>query len=119
MLNNLLIMAEASTEAGAKGGAAGGSGMIMIGYIAIFGFLIYFMMRGQKKQRLQRQQMIDAVKKGDQIVTSGGVFGTVREVQDKFLRIDIADNVTVKITKGGVGQVVPEETDAVDTKAMK
>lgn len=118
MLNSLLMMAEAGSGAAPQGGAGGGGGMIMIVYIVIFGFLIFFMMRGQKKQRAQRQQMLDAVKKGDKIVTSGGIVATVREVKDKSLFIDIADKVTVEITKGGIGQVIQAETEdaAADSK---
>ena len=96
-----------------SGGAAdgGGSG---IGMIVMFGsiFLVFWFMilRPQKKQQAQRKSMLEAVKRGDQIVTSGGLFATVRDVKGDRVVATIADGVKVEISKTAINVViVPEE----------
>lgn len=88
----------------------GGSGitstLIMFGLI----FLIFYFMiiRPQQKRQKERQKMLDAIKKGDKVVTAGGVHGTVVGVEDKTILVQIADNVKVKVERGSVASVVGE-----------
>jgi preprotein translocase subunit YajC len=95
------------TQPGAdQGGANPISTIILFGsIIAIFYFMI---IRPQQKRAKERQTMLDAVKKGDKIVTSGGIYGTVAGMDDKTLLIEIADNVKVKVDKSAVGAVLTE-----------
>lgn len=88
----------------------GGSGitstLIMFGLI----FLIFYFMiiRPQQKRQKERQKMLDAIKKGDKVITAGGVHGTVVGVEDKTILVQIADNVKVKVERGSVASVVGE-----------
>lgn len=79
--------------------------------VAIFGVMIFFLFRAQKKEKDQRQQMINAIKTGDKVVTAGGIHGVVTSVKDKTLMVKIADNVKIEVSKGGVGSIVDQEKE--------
>lgn len=94
----------------APSGQEGGAGII--GNVVLFGSIIlifYFMIiRPQQKRQKERQQMIDSMKKGDKIVTAGGIHGTIVGVEDKILLVQIADNVKVKVDRSSVGNILKE-----------
>jgi len=84
--------------------------LLFVPLILIFYFLI---IRPQSQQRKQHQAMIDAVRRGDTVVTSGGLIGKVTKVADNELTIELADGVRVRIVRRmvadvrGKGQLVP------------
>jgi len=96
----------ASNGGGGEGGtpassAQGISGMIfpLVMFVAIFYF---FIIRPQKKRQKQHDSLIDGISRGDQLVTIGGVFGTVREVRDDTFLLEIADGVRVRVLKSAI-----------------
>lgn len=71
--------------------------------LAIFVLIFYFfIIRPQKKRDKQQKNMIDSIARGDQIITIGGFYGTVREVRDDSFQIEIAEGVRVTILKSAV-----------------
>ncbi len=90
--------------AGAEGGAAQQGGLMgMLFPLAIFVLIFYFfIIRPQKKRDKQQKNMIDSISRGDQIITIGGFYGTVREVRDDSFQIEIAEGVRVTILKSAV-----------------
>ena len=84
----------------------------MTGTLVMFGliFLIFYFMiiRPQQKRQKERQKMLDAVKKGDKIVTAGGIHGTVIGVEDKIVLVQIADTVKVKVDRSSVANIARE-----------
>ena len=84
----------------------------MISTLLMFGLIIvifYFMIiRPQSKRQKDRQKMLEAMKKGDKVVTSGGIHGKIIAMEDKTVLVEIADNVKVKVEKSAVSAVVPE-----------
>lgn len=103
------ILATALPLAQASGGA-GGAGLIQfLPIILIFVVFWFMIIRPQKKQQDQRKAMIEAVKRGDRIVTSGGLFATVRDVKGDRVVATIAENVKVEISKAAITGVLPEE----------
>ncbi len=73
--------------------------------IAIFYFMI---IRPQSKQRKDREKMLGAVKKGDKVVTAGGIHGSVAGADEKTLLVEIADNVKVKMDRTAITAVLRE-----------
>jgi preprotein translocase subunit YajC len=72
----------------------------------VFGIFYLLVFRPQQKKAKEHQAVIDAVKRGDTVVTSGGLIGKVIRVgADGELRVEIADNVQVRIIKGGITDV--------------
>jgi preprotein translocase subunit YajC len=89
------------------GGGAGWTTPVMFGaIIAIFYFMI---IRPQQKRMKEHQSMLSAVKRGDKVVLSGGMHGTVFEVEEKSLLVEIAKNTVVRFDKGAV-QSISNET---------
>lgn len=76
--------------------------------ILIFYFLV--IMPQHRKQKKQRQ-MLDALKKGDKVVTSAGIFGTVMNITDRRVTLQIADNVRIKILKDSISEVMTKEEE--------
>ncbi|MBQ7593010.1 MAG: preprotein translocase subunit YajC [Synergistaceae bacterium] len=71
--------------------------------LAIFVLIFYFfIIRPQRKRDKQQKNMIDSITRGDQIITIGGFYGTVREVRDDSFQIEIAEGVRVTILKSAV-----------------
>ncbi len=62
----------------------------------------FFMIRPQRKQQKELQKFRDGLKKGDKIVTIGGIYGTVVEIKDKTLLIEVDSNVKLKVDKNSV-----------------
>ena len=77
----------------------------IIGMIAIFWFLL---IRPQMRQQKEHREKIASVKKGDQVVTAGGIVGKVARVDDDYADIEIAQGVKVKVVKSTIGDIVPK-----------
>lgn len=94
--------------AAAGSGAAGAppawiSFLPIIGMIAIFWFLI---IRPQMKRQKDHQQKIASVKKGDQVVTAGGLVGKVMKVDETYVELELGTNVRVKAIKATLGDII-------------
>jgi preprotein translocase subunit YajC len=76
----------------------------IVGMVAIFWFLI---IRPQMRQQKAHREKIASVKKGDQVVTAGGLVGKVIKVDDQYAEIEIAQGVRVKAVKSTIGDIVP------------
>lgn len=93
----------------AAGAAAGAppawiSFLPIVGMIAIFWFLI---IRPQMKKQKQHQAKIAEVKKGDQVVTAGGLVGKVIKADDIYVELELGPNVRVKAIKATLGDIIP------------
>lgn len=91
---------------------AGPLGMVIVMFIIMY-FVIF---RSQQKEAKRRQQMLDSIKVGSRVVTSGGIHATVVKVNDKTLIIKIADNVKVEVNRSSVSVVLAgEDAPAAET----
>jgi preprotein translocase subunit YajC len=92
--------------AGAQGGG-GTSGLIMM--VVIFAIFYFILIRPQQKKMKEHKKMVEELKKGDEIITSGGIYGTVEGVTPDTLTIKIAEGTKVKVTRSSVAAVVTEK----------
>lgn len=92
----------------ATGAASGNGGMIMfIGQMLLLFVIFYFLMiRPQQKKAKAHRDKIEAVKRGDQVVTGGGLVGKVTKVEDAHVEIEIATGVKVKAVRGTISDVL-------------
>ncbi len=109
------VMADTAAPAAAEA-AQPNSLMSFLPLILIFGVMIFFMMRSQKKQAQKRQQMIDKVVKGTRILLQSGMYGTVVEVRSNSFVVEIADKVCVEVVKNGIADLAADPKQA-DVKA--
>ena len=93
------------------GGAGGDAGMInilfLVGFIAIFYFLL---IRPQNKRRKEHQTLISALNKGDEIVTAGGIVGKINKVEDDFVILQVSADMEMRIQKTAIGSNLPKGT---------
>ncbi len=90
------------------GGEAGYLGLLFpVALIVIFYFLL---IRPQTKRAKEHKQMVSALKKGDEIVTGGGLLGRITEVGENFIQVEVADNIQLKIQKQSIASLMPKGT---------
>ena len=84
--------------------ASGQSGQIMafLPLILLFAVFYFLLIRPQQKRAKTHKQFIENLKKGDRVVTSGGMYGTITGVTDDSVTIEVAEKVRVKILKGAI-----------------
>ena len=80
-------------------GQAGGGWQMWIMLALIFVGMWFFMIRPQRKQQKELQNFRDSLKKGDKVVTIGGIFGTVCEIKEDSVLIEVDNNVKIRVSK--------------------
>lgn len=101
------------TTAHAAEGAAppGDAGLINLLFLGGFVLIFYFLLwRPQSKRRKEHQQLMAGLSKGDEVVTAGGIVGHVNKVEDDFIKVQVANNVELRIQKSAVGATLPKGT---------
>ncbi|MBD3679220.1 MAG: preprotein translocase subunit YajC [Rhodobacteraceae bacterium] len=98
--------------AGAPGGAFGS----FIPLILIFMIMYFFLIRPQQQKMKQHQQMVDALRRGDQVITQGGIIGKVAKVKDDGeIEVEIADGVKVRVVRNTIAQVLNKTEPAANS----
>lgn len=87
----------------------------VIGFIAIFYFLA---VRPQQKQRKAHEQLIRSVKPGDRIVTIGGIFGTVKRVEEGFIVLQVDKGVNIRLARRAIAEIATPEQKATAAKVL-
>lgn len=90
---------------------ASSSILMVVIMIGLFYFMLY---RPQKKQAAKRKALLDSLQVGNDVVTIGGVYGTIREMDKKFVKIEVADGVLLTFARSAVSGKVVEEADDDD-----
>jgi preprotein translocase subunit YajC len=86
--------------------------------IAIFAVMYFLMIRPQQRQKRQHQDMLSHVGKGDKVVTTGGIHGTVAGVKDNSLILKIADNVKVEVNRSAISQIISSKSSRAQTQTQ-
>ena len=95
----------------AAGGAQGGMDLVGLMPLVLLFVLLYFLMiRPQAKRAKEHRNMLQALQKGDEVVTSGGTLGKVINVGEQFITLEIAPNVEIKVQKPSVQTLLPKGT---------
>ena len=111
-----MFVTPAYAQAAAGGANAGTAFAQFIPLILIFAIMYFLMIRPQQKRVKQHREMVAALKKGDQVVTQGGIIGKVASVRDEELEVEIATGVRVRVVRGTVSQVL-NKTEPVAANA--
>lgn len=89
--------------------ATGGDPLLSLLPLALFAIVFYFLLiRPQAKRQKEHKRMVDALTKGDEVVTTGGIAGRVTDLGDNFALVEIADGVQIKVKRGAVESVLPK-----------
>ncbi len=79
--------------------------------VLLFVIFYFLLIRPQQKQQKKRQEMLKSLKKGDRVVTIGGIHGVIKEIDDTVVSLRVADNLNLKFTRAAVDRVVDEEAE--------
>ncbi len=96
--------------AGAAAGGMTSSLTQMLPLVLMFVVLYFIMIRPQMKKQKEHKAMIDAIGKGDEVVTAGGMLGRITKVDEQYVSAEIAGNVVVQLQRSAVVQVLPKGT---------
>ncbi|MCE4554064.1 preprotein translocase subunit YajC [Pelomonas cellulosilytica] len=91
--------AAASPESGLLG---------MLPLVLMFVVLYFVMIRPQMKRQKEAKAMIEALAKGDEVVTAGGVIGKISKLGDSFVHLEVANGVELQVQRGAITQVLPK-----------
>jgi preprotein translocase subunit YajC len=98
MLNSIFLQAATA----ANGTAQQSSWSFWVMMILIFVVFYFFMIRPEQKKQKELQAQREALKKGDKVITAGGIYGIIKEVQENAFLIEVSKDVTLKVDKGSV-----------------
>ena len=97
-----------TAPAAAAGGGMQESLMSMLPLVLMFVVLYFVMIRPQMKKQKEHRSMIEALAKGDEVATAGGVLGKVTKLGDSYLGLEVAAGVEVQVQRSAVVQVLPK-----------
>ncbi len=106
----MLEWAYAQTSGATSGGGGGIFGQInmLIPFIAMFAIFYFLLIRPQQKKQRDLRQMLQNLKRGDRVVTSGGIYGTIVKIRNDIIHLEIADQVRIRVNKSAIADLVRE-----------
>ncbi len=104
-----MFISNAYAQAAAPAGAAGGF-LSFLPLILMFVVLYFLMIRPQMKRQKEQKAMIDALAKGDEVVTAGGIIGKINKVSDGYVHLEVADGTEIILQKASVTTLLPKGT---------
>jgi preprotein translocase subunit YajC len=109
-MNPVFLMAPPPQE----GGSGGGGSLLftLLPFVLIFAIFYFLVIRPQAKRQRETAKMLDSLKQGDRVVTTGGLFGTVVGVKDNVAVLKVADQVRVEVAKSAITAVVEKSREA-------
>jgi preprotein translocase subunit YajC len=78
-------------------------------FVIMIGIFYFLLIRPQQKKAKEHRSLLDSLKKGDNVVTAGGLYGKVNAVDDNIVNLEIATGVNIKIKKGHIAEVVKKD----------
>jgi preprotein translocase subunit YajC len=96
------------------GGGQGSSLMTFLPIIFIFIIFYFLLIRPQQKQRKEHQNLLATLKVGDNVLTTGGIYGRITGIKDSMVTLEISDKVRVKVNRGNIAGVVRPDVTKTD-----
>jgi len=104
-----VFISEAHAQA-AGGGFPGGDLMTFLPMIAIFVVFYFLLIRPQQKLAKETRAMLDALQKGDEVITAGGIVGKIAKLNEQYATVEIAPNVEISVQRAAISQLLPKGT---------
>ena len=92
-----------------QAGGAGGLGGFLIPLALMFGIMYFLVIMPQQRQRKKVQEMLAAIKNGDKVITTSGIYGTINGMDGDTIILKVADNVKIRIARAAIAQVEASE----------
>jgi preprotein translocase subunit YajC len=97
-----MFINQAWAQSGQAGSSQGGGIESMLLIVLMFGVLYFLMIRPQMKRAKEHKTMVEALQKGDEVITAGGVLGRITRVGDSYVAIEVANNVEIQVQRAAV-----------------
>lgn len=104
-------MASVAWAQGPGGGGGGGLLLSLVPFLLIFVIFYFLLILPQQKRQKQLREMLASLKKGDKVVTSGGLWGTVSNIGKQTVTLQVADNTKVKVQREHITRLRTEEEE--------
>ena len=111
MLMESLAWAEGTGGGGAEAGGGAGGILSLVPFLLIFVIFYFLLIRPQQQKQKQQQTLLDAIKKGDKVVTTSGIWGTVTNLGKDTVTLQIADNTKIKMQRENISRLRTEDED--------
>ncbi len=105
-----MFISNAYAQAAAPAGGTAGGLMSFLPIILMFVVLYFLMIRPQMKRQKEQKAMIDAIAKGDEVVTAGGIVGKVTKVADAYITLEVAEGTEIVMQKASITMLLPKGT---------
>ncbi len=107
---NLLDFVIAPAYAQAAAPAAPSMMSTLLFPIALIAIMYFLMIRPQMKRQKEHRAMLEKLARGDEVITNGGIAGTIVEIGEAFVTVEVASGVQLRVQKGAIGNVLPKGT---------
>ena len=94
----------------APGSMFGGDLMAFLPMVAIFVVFYFLLIRPQQKKAKEARAMLDALQKGDEVVTAGGILGRITKLGEQYVSVEIAGNTEITVQRAAISQLLPKGT---------
>jgi len=84
--------------------------MAFLPMVAIFVVFYFLLIRPQQKKAKEANAMLDALQKGDEVVTAGGILGRISKIGDQYVTVEVADKTELTVQRGAIAQLLPKGT---------
>ena len=105
-----MLISTAYAQAAAAPASTQDTLMGLMPMILMFVVLYFLMIRPQMKKAKEHKTMVEALQKGDEVVTQGGIAGRIVKVDDNYIKLEVADGVEMTVQKPAVGMILPKGT---------
>ena len=99
---------------------ASGGGVLMIGYLVfLFGLMYFMIFRPQRLKMKKHEELLQSVRVGDRIMTTGGIFATIVKIKEKTLLLQIAEKTKIELNRNNIALIIREDNDNNEDKLKK
>jgi preprotein translocase subunit YajC len=106
----LIDLVITSAHAQAAPGPFGSDLMAFLPMVAIFVVFYFLLIRPQQKKAKEARAMLEALQKGDEVVTAGGILGRISKISDQYVTVEVADKTEVTVQRSAIAQLLPKGT---------
>ena len=104
-ISNAYAQAAPAAQPGAE------SSLMSIGFMVLIFIVFYFLLiRPQVKRQKEHKTMVEALNKGDEVVTAGGVLGRIAKLGDQYVTVEVAEKTEITVQRGAIAQLLPKGT---------
>jgi preprotein translocase subunit YajC len=118
-MSSLFTLPEFLAQASAPGQSGGIPGVMIVGYLLLFAAMYFFMIAPQRKKQKEHEKLVTSLQSGDEIITNGGIYGTITNVKDDRFVVRVSDTTKIEIAKGFVQTVLKKSGEKTGATVEK